>query len=449
LDGFEPMGLSREEFIEHLTRSGLATAAEVDSWLKHLPPGRPPADADSLARALVAAKKLTSFQAAAALQGKAKNLAFGEYVVLEKLGQGGMGIVYKAHHRRMNRLVAIKILPTALMKSPGAAERFQREVQVAAKLTHPNIVIAYDASEYQGMYYLVMEYVDGADLATLIRSGGPLSVARALRAILQVARGLQAAHEKGVIHRDIKPSNLLLDKKGTVKILDMGLARLTSAARALEDGVDRLTNSGQVMGSCDYMAPEQAEDTHKADHRSDIYSLGCTLYRLLTDKTPYHGESLMQMLLAHREAPIPSLCQARSDVPVELDRVFQKLVAKRPEDRYQSMAEVVAAVEGILYWGRDDLSGASSLAPLAQGAASGRLDRPSTIGFRRRWSKVTARWRRLRRSSLFWIALVVVVAAILLGMAFLNSGGDEGNTSEPNQPLNHQAAGGPRSPSKP
>ncbi len=268
---------------------------------------------------------------------------FGEYVLLEKLGEGGMGVVHKARHRRMKRLVAVKMIAKREVGSPDAVKRFYREVETAAKLEHPNIVTAYDAGEHEGLQYLVMQYVEGKDLAAIVQERGPLPIAEAVDYVIQAARGLQYAHKHQIIHRDIKPSNLLLDKEGTVKILDMGLASI--AGLADDPARDRLTGSGQLMGTCDYMAPEQALDAHHADARADIYSLGCTLYRLLTGRVLYKGESLIQVLLAHRESPIPSLCQARPDVPPQLDAAYQKMVAKRPEDRYQSMTEVLDALE--------------------------------------------------------------------------------------------------------
>src|SRR6185369_1273125 len=184
------------------------------------------------------------------------------YVILDKLGQGGMGVVLKAEHKRMKRLVALKVLSPAFTKTPEALRRFQREVEAAAKLRHPNIVAADDADAAGGVHFLVMEYVEGSDLSALVKKSGPLPVEKALHCILQAARGLEYAHGEGIIHRDIKPANLLLDNKGTVKILDMGLARV--AASAAGEGQADLTGAGQIVGTVDYMAPEQAMNTRLA-----------------------------------------------------------------------------------------------------------------------------------------------------------------------------------------
>jgi formylglycine-generating enzyme required for sulfatase activity/serine/threonine protein kinase len=341
------MAVTVEQFLERLSQSGLMSAAEVSAFQDSLPPDKRPKDAETLARELVRANKLTKYQAQAVYGGKVKGLVFGQYVVLDKLGEGGMGVVLKAQHRRMKRTVAIKVLSSAAVKQAGSVERFHREVEAAAKLIHPNIATAFDADEYLGMHYLAMEYIEGRDLAAIVKEHGPLGVREAVEYILQAARGLQYAHGKGIVHRDIKPGNLLLDKEGTVKILDMGLALIAGADAAL-GGPERLTATGQVMGTCDYMAPEQSLDTRQADARADIYSLGCTLFRLLTGNPPYRGETVAKLFLMHLESPIPSLCEARPEVPAELDACFQRMMAKEPGDRQQSMAEVVTELEAVL-----------------------------------------------------------------------------------------------------
>ena len=270
---------------------------------------------------------------------KDRHRTLGEYDLLEELGGGGMGRVFKAVHRKMNRTVAVKLLPESLVQSPESVERFRREIQALARLSHPNIVAVHDAGEADGTHFYVMDLVDGDDLARLVREHGPMPVEQALDCILQAARGLEYAHAQGVVHRDIKPSNLILDHDGTVKILDLGIARFQPMP---EQAGDDLTRTGCVLGTVDYMAPEQAMNTRLADHRADIYSLGCTLYFLLTGQPVFGGDTVMERLVAHREHPVPSLRKACPAAPEWLDAVFRKMVAKRPEDRYQSVTDVVA-----------------------------------------------------------------------------------------------------------
>jgi serine/threonine protein kinase len=291
------------------------------------------------------------------LSGSGRPLVLGDYVLLARIGAGGMGEVFKAQHRHMKRLVAVKLLPAAVTEDESSVKRFQREVQAAARLSHRNIVHANDAGVQWGVWYLVMEYVEGRDLAAIINERGPLPIDEAVDYILQTAAGLAYAHGEGVIHRDIKPANLLLDKQGTVKILDMGLARFDDAGAAADQ---QLTGTGQVMGTVDYMAPEQAANTHHADARSDIYSLGCTLFRLLTGENVYQGQTPLNKIVAHLGAPIPLLCQRRPEVPAEIDRIFRKMVAKQPADRYQTAAQLVADLNA---WRQRDSAGVVS--PLA------------------------------------------------------------------------------------
>jgi serine/threonine protein kinase len=216
-------------------------------------------------------------------------------------------------------------------------------VTVAAKLSHPNIVTAYDADQVGGNHLLVMEYVDGSDLWATVKKDGPLPIEKAVDCVLQAARGLEAAHAAGIFHRDIKPSNLILDKSGKVKVVDLGLASLTM------DDPDQapLTEDGTVLGTADFISPEQAVETRSADARSDVYSLGCTLFFLLTGRVMYPAETLMQKMLAHREQPVPSLRDLRPEVSEQLAAVYGKMVAKRADERQQSMTEVIGDLESL------------------------------------------------------------------------------------------------------
>jgi serine/threonine-protein kinase len=334
------MPVPLEQFVKHLEDSGILAG---DTLRDFVPPKAAPKDSEELARELVRKKKLTKFQAAELYRGQGKTLVIGNYTILDKIGAGGMGQVFKAEHRRMHRIVAVKMLPAGMMKDPAVVARFGREVTAAAKLNHPNIVTAFDADNANGVHLLIMEYVEGTDLSALVKKNGPLSVAQALDAILQTARGLETAHAEGIVHRDIKPANLLLDKNGTVKILDMGLARIADEA----PGQAELTNTGAVMGTVDYMAPEQALNTKTADARADIYSLGCSMFYLLTGKAAYSGDTLMAKLLAHRDQPIPVLRAIRPEVPEQVETIFRRMVAKMVEDRYQTMSEVIADLENL------------------------------------------------------------------------------------------------------
>ncbi len=338
------MPASVDQFGKAVVTSGLLSPAELRALWAEIPADKKPPDGERFAAILRERGLLNDFQASELLSGRDTPLVLNQYVLVSKIGAGGMGQVFKAQHRKMKRLVAIKLLPSSMTKDEAAIKRFQREVEAAAKLTHPNIVAALDADECRGMHYLVMEYVEGQDLSAVVKKQGPLSVSQSIDFILQAARGLAYAHAEGVVHRDIKPANLLVDKKGVVKILDMGLARIEGMGDAADH---QLTNTGQVMGTVDYMAPEQATDTRMADARSDVYSLGCSLYRLLTGGNVYDGDTLIKKIMSHMHDAIPSLRAKRPDAPAELDRIFAKMMAKKPEDRYQQTSQLVAELEAL------------------------------------------------------------------------------------------------------
>jgi hypothetical protein len=272
---------------------------------------------------------------------KAVGSIVGGYELLEQVSTRPTGTVFKARHRTMGRVVALKLMSPQATRSPQMVQRFQREVSIMAKLAHLNLLTAYDAGEDEGTHYLTMEHVDGQDLNTILKSQDRLPVDKAVDYVAQAAEGLQYAHDNGICHRNIKPENLFVSTQGVVKITDLGMAKIEEPEES-SGGGGKLTMQGQIMGTVEYMAPEQALDSHSADHRADIYSLGCTLYRLVTGKPPYTGDSPMKKLIAHAEQPIPAMCAAREEVPAKVDAVFAKMVAKQPEDRYQSMREVAA-----------------------------------------------------------------------------------------------------------
>ncbi|MGC8643272.1 MAG: protein kinase domain-containing protein, partial [Isosphaeraceae bacterium] len=266
-----------------------------------------------------------------------------DYQVLRELGRGGMGVVYLAENKLMGRKEVLKVVSSQLLNRQEVLERFQREIRAAALLRHPNIVTAYSASWIGESLVLAMEYVEGTDLAKLVEKKGPLPVAHACNFAYQAALGLQHAQEQGMVHRDIKPSNLMLSREGkkpVIKILDFGLAKVSS-----ETGVDAgLTHEGQMLGTPHYISPEQMVNAQKADIRADIYSLGCTLYCLLSGHPPFDAPSLYELLQAHHSMDATPLYQVRADVPAQLAALVAKMMAKNPQDRFQTPMQVAQAL---------------------------------------------------------------------------------------------------------
>ena len=324
------------------------------------------AEGISLEKRLLADGLLTAYQVERLTAGQAEGLVLGNYRIQDRLGSGGMGQVYRAEHTLLGRRVALKVLARHLEFDGDAIRRFYWEVRVAAELQHPNIVTVHDAGECEGIHFLVMEYVDGVDLARLVRDQGPLPVPLACECIRQAAMGLQHACNAGFVHCDIKPANLLLARNlgqwtepdaiaaspyftphstyRMVKIVDLGLARRLGVADARVTPVAEETLGEGLAGSADYLAPEQACQPHQADIRSDLYGLGCTFYYLLTGQAPFPGGSWPDKLLRHQlDQPTP-IRQLRPEVAPEVEAIVQRLMCKNPADRYALPADVAVVV---------------------------------------------------------------------------------------------------------
>lgn len=320
-------------------------------------------------------------------------LAIGQYELLEPIGRGGMGRVFKAVHRHLKRTMAVKLLLPERAHDTEAVAAFLREMEAIGRLESPHVVRANDAACIDGVYFLAMDYVPGPDLARLLDRIPRLDVADACEIIRQAAIGLQYAHENGLVHCDIKPSNLILTEHGVVKILDLGLARILTGSSA--------SPSAAVAGTIDYMAPEQWLPDAAVDIRADIYGLGCTFFKLLVGKAPFEQSSLTRRQ-AHGSAPIPSLHELRSAVPASLDKIVERMLAKRPEDRFAEPKEVAAALEPFCEGHR--------LASLAERVADGSAD---TLRVGRAADTKVSRKPAARFASRKW-----VIAALLALFGF-------------------------------
>ncbi|QDV69808.1 Serine/threonine-protein kinase PrkC [Rosistilla carotiformis] len=433
-----PSTVSRDDFLSKLAEVGVLTSDELESISHSTSVDDPGTDPRTLASKLVTEGKLTDYQASALLKGE-PDLLIDKYLILDLIDVGGMGMVFKAIHRTMNRVVAVKMISPQMLGSASQVKRFQREVRVAATLEHPNIVRAYDADKSRGVHFLVMEYVRGDNLNKLVRDSGPLSLSLAVDYIRQAAVGLQHAHERGIVHRDIKPGNLLVSSQGTIKVLDLGLAHIDDSLRHKdaepEDESGRtqvsqaeLTTAGAILGTASFMAPEQSLDAHLVDFRSDVYSLGCTLYFLLTGDTPYSGSTVFKVFVEHREGEIPSLQEERPDVPDSVESVFRKMVAKKPDHRFQSMSELIVALEDCRI-ARPESQSPASL-PDAAAPAETDAGKVATSGQSVR-SPVTKQRMPLIFGAIFAVVLIALAAIYLPEWKSSHTYAPSGVTTEP------------------
>ncbi len=388
-----------------------------------------------LAKNLIGRGWLTRYQAKQLLAGHGQELTIGVYRILDRVGSGGMGQVYKALHVPMNRIVALKVVRPELVADSNTLKRFRREVQAAGQLNHPNIVTVFDASQIGNTHFLAMEFIDGVDCANLVRDSGPLGIALACDCIRQAALGLQHAHESGVIHRDVKPSNLLVTRNPpiTVKILDMGLIRPAGVQSANSEHQSALTLDGTVVGTPDFMSPEQAKNSSAVDCRADIYSLGCTFYYLLTARMPFPVTNVMEKLIKHQfEQPYP-VEMIRREIPAPVAAILQRMMAKDAADRFPNADEVAAALAPFAVETADRGAAAAAIARSKSKAAAADQATPvpttstDSSPFRfepasravRSLSRIIARNRRLG-----WLLAaggiliaVLIVAVLLIAMA--------------------------------
>lgn len=338
--------LTASELLDWLGKNLFLPAAQVDELRPLLSTF---ADGHALGKELIRRNWLSPYQVNQILQGQGESLIVGANRLLERIGEGAMGQVFKAWNTRLGRMVAVKMVHKEYVDNAKAMGRFEREIQTASQLDHPNIVLVRDAGNADGRPFLVMDFITGINLWQHVKQRGPLPTAEAVGYARQAALGLQHAHERGVVHRDIKPGNLMLvrneaptaaDVGDQVKILDFGLSRFDSETR----NAGRLTHAGNIIGTVDYIAPEQAQDARTADIRADLYSLGCTLYYLLTGKPPFPGESVVEKVTARTSGDPPSVRAVRADIPAGLDAVLQRLMARQPDQRYASPKEAAQAL---------------------------------------------------------------------------------------------------------
>jgi len=357
-----------ESLLQAMRESELFNPEQLDRFARVLAPLGD--DTQVLCRYLIQHEDVPAYQLRKLIHGKTAELIIGPYVVLDKLGEGGMGKVYKARDTRSGRVVALKVIRPHLLSNALVRARYSREVQTALSLNHPNIAAAYEAGEAGDRHYLALEFVDGLDLARLVRGHGTLTIPEACEYVRQAALGLQHAHDRGFVHRDIKPSNILVSgerhhvaatEPACVKILDMGLVRSVGFEEGF--GGTELTRDGTVVGTPDYMAPEQAKNSSTVDHRADLYSLGATFYLLLTGKPPFPEGTAIEKILKHQGDRPPNLQKLRPDTPDELVRIVTRLLSKKPADRYATAQDLAEALLPLTLFPKEPAVAASAETP--------------------------------------------------------------------------------------
>lgn len=333
-----------ENLLELVRRSQLAEATVLEEALQKIRTrnsGELPPSAAELAEQLVKRKVITQWQCDKLMHGKYKGFFLGSHKLLGHIGSGGMSSVYLAEHTRMHDLRAIKVLPKSKLGKSSYLARFQQEAKAIASLNHPNIVRAHDIDNQDDTHYIVMEYVDGDDLQTIVKKKGPLSFDKVADYIAQAAHGLQHAHDMGLIHRDVKPANVLINSEGKVKLLDLGLALFSDDQQASLT----MDFNDKVLGTADYLAPEQALNSHKVDHRADLYGLGCTMYFLLTGQPPFPDGTIAQRIARHQKEMPKEIRKIRPKCPGELEGICWKLLQKDPKFRYATATQTAEVLE--------------------------------------------------------------------------------------------------------
>lgn len=335
--------------------SGLLSERQFRDLKARVLDGAYPLESRALAQRLVRDKLLTEYQARRLLSNKPNGLVVGRYIIMDRIGSGSMGRVYKAHHQLMDRVVALKIIAPEIVSNTRVVARFQREMRLVGRLDHPNVVRAFDADQLGDILYIVMEFVAGRSLGMIFRNQGPIDPMAVVGYAAQAATGLAHAHEQGIVHRDVKPSNLLLSETGQLKVLDLGLGVLMEA----DEETNFATADGIAVGTIDYMSPEQACGK-EVDGRSDIFSLGCTMYHLISGRLPYPGETPVDRLGRRLSGSFVPIVDVKPDTPAPIVKVLERMMASRPSERFQTAAELAKVLEGL---GRPRPAASSASAP--------------------------------------------------------------------------------------